>query len=103
MKLVYSAIDARYALDYVGQGEEELEEFRERRKDFLGYADRRNILRKHDGDPRDFKGNENYVIEDSYETGSHVVHVPFDRDSTEKIMAKLLSLPSVRYKADSET
>lgn len=48
-----------------------------------------------DADVSNLGLNESYRVVGSYETSSHVVHVPLDQKSTGRAYAKLFSLPGV--------
>ncbi len=93
MNLVYRAIDAKYVTEFQGKAESnEMDAFRQERTDFIKYGNENRILGKHDAETAVLKLSPKYHIEGAYETGSHVVHVPFNKNSTHDLVTKLQSI-----------
>lgn len=97
MNLVYRAVDAKYAKDYVGHSDDELEKFRVERENFVKHAEDTKILRIHEDGAGLIKycPRKLYTVTNPYETGSHVAHMPFDDASTDRAVMKLRSLEGV--------
>ncbi len=93
MDLVYRGIDTKFSQDY---GESDslhlFERFREAREQFVKYGLETKLLAKHPGSTEGLSLNPHYRVRDIYETGSHVVHIPFDEESTEEIMRKVYKI-----------
>jgi len=111
MSLMYTAIDARYAQDYGdGKSGSVLENFRQARQGFVDFARTRDILVKHRVEKDDltnyFMINPSLGIEAPYETGSHVVHVPFTSTTTQNLVSKMVaaanSCPGSQVKYDQK-
>ncbi len=96
MDLVYASIDARFANHY-GLGDAKLnsDRFRTVRKDVAGHIAEKKVLSINDPNTDVLCLNHKYRTKDPYETGSHVVHVPFDVSSTDNILSRLCALPTV--------
>jgi len=90
MDLVYSAIDFKYSQDFGGDGKRESEIFMAKRKEFVRYAKKQKILARHDGDPAMLNLNPCYTIDRFYETGSHVLHIDFNKSSTQDILMEIV-------------
>ena len=79
-------------------GEEPERDFENSRRSFLENMAQHNFLRKRDESVDVFNLNPALRANKPYETGSHVLHVPFDENSTNTVMAELMSVvPQVSY------
>jgi hypothetical protein len=90
MNLVYSGIDAE-----LYDGEKEREAFKKNRDEFLDLAYRTNILGQNVFDLKYMKKQIRYTPLKPYETRSFVLHVPFDKGSTRKIVTELGDIEDV--------
>lgn len=66
------------------------EKFEKSRNCFLDNMDRYNFLGLKDDSVEVFKLNEELIVDRPYETSSHVLHAPFNKESTEKVMEHLV-------------
>ena len=90
MDLVYAGIDAVYDKSYKGD-EKSLEKFAEERAKFAENANSTGLLSLKDSEIslRDHVRDRVLNPEDIYETGSHVLHVPFSDNVTNNLAAKI--------------
>ena len=88
MDLIYSGIDAVYSESYGGKQKQSPEKFLEDRIKFVELAESREILSLKDYDMslKDFVRDCSFDKADLYETGSHVLHIPFSEKVTREIV-----------------
>ncbi|MBI3623038.1 hypothetical protein HY212_03080 [Candidatus Pacearchaeota archaeon] len=99
--LIYSGIDHIFARDYgdnIAEQESTAVKLTEVREAFIKYADETGIMRgQGEEDYSVLRINKNYPMQEPYETGSGVVHVPFTPDATQKLIDKITRIsPGVR-------
>lgn len=74
------------------------ESFLNSRRAFLENMEKFNFLGMKDSSVSPFNLNPSLNVINPYETGSHVLHVPFDKDSNERIIQKIVSsIPCVKF------
>ncbi len=101
MDVVYKAIATKLSREYMGvKGNEEMEQFRAARQDFVEYAEKNKILNVGDPDISVLKLRRVCEPEGPYETSSHVVHIPFSTEGTQRSVSKLCAIPQVNYKGN---
>ena len=104
MTVIYSGVDYFFASEFKGD-ERETERLRNYMSDQLAefVKERKRIIKtfyldKDEPDLRRFNLNSRkYHPTNFYESGSHVVHVPFDEEDTRKAIRKLEELTGARY------
>lgn len=90
MRLVYKGVDLIYSKDYLGRkGIKEKERFNQTREDYLSYCKEKEVLSKYDQNISLLKLSDKHLPEKVYETSSHVVHIPFDKESNERILSEI--------------
>jgi hypothetical protein len=89
MDLIYSGIDLEL------YGEEKRNEFRDKRESFLDTAKKNNIFGRAVFDLKHISKQTKYKPVNPYETGSFVLHVPFDKKATRKIISELGEMEDV--------
>lgn len=65
------------------------ERFDSARKTFLDYMDSHNFLKIKDDSVEPFNLNPDLTVQKPYETSAHVLHIPFNRLSTERVIEVL--------------
>ena len=96
MGLVYAAIDTQFASQYgLGEPKFNLDRFRHIRKEVAKYLADKKVLTINDPNTEVLNLNPRYTVVEPYETGSHVVHIPFDASSTEQLLSRICSSPGV--------
>jgi hypothetical protein len=89
--VIYSGIDYVFAKDYTQDAVDGSKgKFNEARRDFIRFAESSDILAKNNEiDTSVLNIRPDYVVKNPYETGSRVAHIPFDENSTQRIIAKI--------------
>ncbi len=89
MDVIYKGIDHIYSKEYVGNEGRSLEEFNEEREGFIDHTYTKRPLQGENVSMSFLNLNPSYKTGSIYETSSHVVHVPFDEESTHRLISKL--------------
>lgn len=100
IKAIESAVFVNVSGKYCQKEKEKNPEecFIESRIKLLENMEKYNFLNKKDCCVEPFNLNLGLRVIDPYETGSHVLHIPFDGDSNEKIIQELIStIPDIKY------
>ena len=87
MKAIEKAVEINCA-DYLTEydnAKECKQQFDTAREVFLEFMDKHNLLRTRENSVTPFNLNPDLIVKGAYETSSHVLHVPFDRLSTERV------------------
>jgi len=90
MDLIYSGIDA----ELYGEGKK-MDEFREKRERFLEAVKEKNILGNAVFDLKRISKQTRYKPVEPYETGSFVLHIPFNKPDTRKVISELGEIENV--------
>ena len=98
MDLVYSGVEVEYSRNLSGTSTDGgLGKFREKRTDFVRYAQSRKIFA---GEPNvaALKLDRRFAVSSPYTTSSQVLHVPFSERATQRVIGKLKDIPEVCVK-----
>ncbi len=95
--LFVDTIDHAVALNVLGtycrveNGEDTERNFVESRRKLLKNMEKQEFSKRKEADIKNFNLNPELIVENSYETGSYVLHVPFNKNSDEKVMHEIIS------------